>query len=212
MRADMGGGIAAAATAALGVALAFAAIAGVEGGSEAPAPSPAAGLRLALVDVDRVLDQSEQWADFQEEHRLLQEKRRRTLDKLRARIRILRSEYENLPPETEERAAKKAEIEQALGDYDKTRQGFESQLADQRTRALRNMFNRINEVVRAYAEEKELDLVLKRQDLRVSADKPVEMGVLLATADVLYARSSFDITVAIVQRLNESYPTEITDR
>jgi len=195
----------------MALALALGAMLGA--GQEAPdGANVNAPFKLAVVDLDEVLNRSEQWADCQKEGRALEDRMRRSLDKHEAQIRVLRTEYENLPPGTDAAVRTRDRLEAALLRYQEARGEFERQLRDQRTESLGKMFNEISAVIERYAQRHGIDLVLKKQDLRVSPTQPVELGIIVTTAHVLYARESYDITDAIVQELNARYPGEIREK
>jgi len=195
--------------AALLIGVAFAA--GEPEGAGKPAPAPAAALKVAVVDLDKVFDKSEEWKDCQEESRRMADRLRRTGDKYEAQRRILTSELENLPP-GEERDRKGAELRATAEEAQSTTARLQADLVRQRRESLGKVFNRVGGIIARYAEENGIDLVLKRQDLRVSPDQPAEMNVVLTTAHVLYARASFDITDEIIKRLNADYPKEVLDK
>jgi len=194
-----------AATVAVCVALAAAQDAG-------PPPAPGGSFRLAVVDLDRVLSRSKEWADLQQQIAATEDRMRRSLSKLQQQVRILQSACENLPPGTEDLAEKRARLDAALRRYDEARERFEQQLHQRRVKAAGQMFNKLNRLIERHARRQALDLVLKRQDLRVSADRPVELGVVMTTASVLYAKDCYDITETIVRELNADYPGEIRER
>lgn len=188
-------------------------------GQEPAAPAPAeAGaqpvrpLRLAVVDLDEALEQSEEWQDHQEQRARLMEAMRRTLNKYDHQIRILRNEYGDLPPGTDAAAEKLAEIETTVGEFRNVKDGFDEKLDAQRRESLSTMFNKVADLLQQYAEANDIDLVLRKKSLRVSSGRPTELGVTVATADVLYVGEQFDVTDAIVEELNARYPREIREK
>ena len=172
----------------------------------------ARALKLAVIDLDKVLGQSQEWADFQEEHHRLQRKVERTLNKAEQQIQVLRSEYENLPPGSDAADEKRDKLRQQLGEYRQTKQNLQNEVRKHRVEALSDMFNKISRTVSEHAQRHEIDLVLKKQDLSVSATNPAEVGVIVATADVLYTRDEFDISAKIASALNDQYPAEIKEK
>jgi len=183
-------------------------------GNQESGPSPLAGgsgLRVAVVDLDKVLDQSNEWKDYQEEGRRILDKQRRVQERFDRQLRVLRSEYDNLPPGTDARSQKRAQIEAALAELEKSGADLQAEMIKQRRESLSKMFNKICEAVRDYAQEEGIDLVLKVQDLHVSPEQPEQMGAVLGSAQVLYARDGFDVSAEIVQRLNAAYPKEIRE-
>ncbi len=175
----------------------------------AAALAPGHALRLAAVDMDRVLNQSKEWQDCQEQRRRLLDDMRRTLKKYDHQLRILRSEYENLPPGTDAVIEKQAKIEAALRERAKAREDFGRQISIQRAESLDRIFKKISVLIERYAMENKIDLVLKKQDLRATAMSPGDMSVIIASSDVLYVSESFEVTNAIIEGLNAQYPGEI---
>jgi len=172
----------------------------------------AAPIKVAVVDVDKVLSQSEAWSDSLDEYQRLHEQMRRSLEKQERQVRVLRAECENAPPGTDAAVEKRARLEAALREYEERRGEFEQKLHDQRIGSLSRLFNEISDIIRSYAVENKVDLVLRKQDLTVSPSQPVELEVVVTTAHVLYARESYDMTDAIVRELDARYPGEVRER
>ncbi|MFP4027212.1 MAG: OmpH family outer membrane protein [Candidatus Brocadiia bacterium] len=185
---------------------------GVAGEKNAAGSDGTQKLKIAVVDLDRILKESERWKDFLNEHEQMEQKAKRTLKKYQTQIRILRSDYENLPQGTERAAKKRSKIRTAVEEYQKVKSKFETEMQNHRLESLSDMFNTINEIITLHAREHDLDLVLKKQDLSVSASQPKELGVIVATADVLFAENKFDITHDILKELNARYPGEIQEK
>ena len=179
------------------------------GAAQQEATAPERGLRVAVVDMSTVLRSSKQWRDAGEERMRLMEQMSLTLGKLGQHVQVLRNEYGNLPPGTEERAQKEREIAEALDKLQTTRREFETQIAEHHNRAGRELFQKITEAVRDHAEENDIDLVLKKQQLDFTGVETVEQSLLLATTEVLYARTTLDISEAVVERINADYPGPI---
>lgn len=185
------------------------------GHPEEEARDPHLVLRIAVVNVDRVFEDCEEWEDVRDQLRRLREKAASTLRKYERQIRLLRSEYENLPPGTELADRKRDEIQSALEEYQQSRGEFEERLSRRRTQAISAMLRRIDAEVRGYALENDIDLVLKAGEVRLipEADPELSSAALrrAAIADVLYARQRYDISEEIVHRLNADYPGEIVE-
>lgn len=201
---------AAIATIALAAAAAVAVAQG-EPATPAPKPLPGGAFKVAVVDLDEVFENSREWKDYQEKGRRLMDKLRRASEKYGSQLRILDNERANLPPGAE-RDRKMTEIEATAAEAKKTAAKLQDDIVAQRREALGVLFNKINGVIGTYAEEKGIDLMLKKQDLRVSPRQPAEMNVVLTTAHVLYARKRLDVTQDIARRLNAQYPTEVRDK
>jgi Skp family chaperone for outer membrane proteins len=172
---------------------------------------PAAVLKVAVVDMSRVLKESREWRDAVEERARLLDTMKRTLTKLSRRNQVLRNEYENLPPGTEERQQKAAEIERALQEFQQARVDLEEQIARQHDKSVRGLFGKLNRIVAAYAQQNGVQLVLKKQDVDLAEPETVEQSLQIATTEVLYADPALDISDAVVEALNAAYegPIEV---
>jgi Skp family chaperone for outer membrane proteins len=194
------------------IALALAIGAAPAGGQSKDAPAAGSGLRLAVVDVQKVFEQSQEWQDRQEKHRRLLDATRRSLAKYDRQVRVLRSEYENLPPGTDAVVEKRAQLEAALKEYQVAQDELERQLRAQRTESLSQMWGKINSLLEQYARANGIDLVLKKRGVQPSGAETAELGLIMATTDVLYVSERFEITNEIIKELNAQYPAEIKSR
>ncbi|MHC4479875.1 MAG: OmpH/Skp family outer membrane protein [Planctomycetota bacterium] len=184
---------------------------GSEAAPEGPPVAPAPGPRVAVVEMARVLRNSSEWQDSVAERVQLLETMKRTLNRLTRHVQVLRNEYENLPPDTEERRSKGEKIELALAELQQTRLEFEQRIAGQHGESVRSLFRKLSAAVRAYAEEHDIDLVLKKQDVELAGPETAGDNLLVATAEVLYAARALDISEPIIERLNAAYegPIEV---
>lgn len=181
----------------------------VVGVRAARAGSGTQGLRVAVVDLSGVFRASEEWKDYEAKRRDMLEKMERTLGKLQRQAQVLRSEYQNLAPGTEERASKRQELQEALQKFQETQNNFQQDVSQKYNDFLYTMFTRVSEEVKKYAEENEIDVVLKKTRLEKSPAAPEQTDLLIATANVLYAGQRVDITDQIAERLNANYPGQI---
>jgi len=180
------------------------------GGTQGDAPRSQRTL-IAVVDMGRVLAGCKEWQDAVGERARTLDTARRTLDKLVRKDQVLRNEYENLPPGTEERRKKAEELEAALQEYEQMRQQLDDEAARQHEGSVRNLFARLNGVVAEYAKEHGISVVLKKQDFDLTAPQSVEQSLQIATTEVLYADPELDISAAVIERLNAAYkgPIEV---
>jgi len=177
-------------------------VSGATGASEAPgAPR---GTAIAAVNLSRVLRRCAQWQDVTEERNRLLESRQRALNKLVRQAQVLRNDQENLPPGSEERQLKTAELKQALDELERKRQQFEAEAMKQYSEATRAMLARIDQAVSAYAQEQGLQLVLQSRDL-AEATRGAKDPQSVMNSDVLYAAAEMDISDAIIAALDAAY-------
>lgn len=166
-------------------------------------------LRVAVVDMARILRGSEEWRDSVEERSRLLDTMKRTLSKLSQQAQVLRNEYQNLAPGTQERDDKGADLERALREMEQTRLDFEDRIARQHSQSVLSLFRSLDAVVADYAREHGVSLVLKKQQLEPGGPQGVEESLQLATAEVLYADSALDISEPIIAALNAQYEAPI---
>jgi Skp family chaperone for outer membrane proteins len=178
------------------------------------APAAAAGPRVpvvAVVDMSGVLSGSDEWKDMAQERNRMMENAKEALNNLTQKAQVLRNEYDNLPPGTEERTAKANELQAALQELQNSRQEFETQLSQSYSAATRSLFAKVGKIVEAYARENNIDLVLKKQTLDLTGPETLGQNIMLATTEVLYADPALDISKAVIERLNAAYtgPIEV---
>ena len=195
---------------AIAAASALASVPRAVSGGERDAPAVlAGGLRVAVVDMDRVLQKSAEWRDSTEERTRILDRRKRALTNLSRSVQVLSNHYESLPPGTDERRSKGRQVEQALNELQQGRLEFDELIAQHHNEAVRRIFRKVSAAVKAYSEEHGINLVLKRQAFDFAGPETVEQGLMIATTEVLYADPALDISEAITQRLNAAYPAPI---
>jgi Skp family chaperone for outer membrane proteins len=177
---------------------------------QTPGPLPVA-ITAAVVETSRVLRSSHEWRDASQERLQLMDQMRRTVAALSRQVQLLRNEYENLPPGTDEKAVKQHELARALAQVQREREGFELRIAQLHNEASDRMLRRIAEAAREHAEQNGLSLVLRKESPGSSPPTMLDEGALLATTEVLYADPALDITDAIIDRVNAAYagPIEV---
>ncbi len=194
----------------LGVALAGVLTALAASGAATESAPPDKAL-IAVVDMGRVLAGCQEWQDAVQERARMMDAARRTLDKLVRKDQVLRNEYENLAPGTDERQKKAEELQAALQEYDQTRQQLDEEAARKHEAAVRSLFAKLNRVVGQYAKEHAISIVLKKQDFDLTEPQSVEQSLQIATTEVLYADPALDISSPVLERLNADYkgPIEV---
>ncbi len=164
-----------------------------------------------MVDMSRVLNASDEWHDMGAERNRIVQNAKEALNNLSQKVQVLRNEYDNLPPGTDERAAKAKELQTALQDLSSAQQDYQTQVSQSYSAATRSMFAKIGKIVDAYAREHHIDLVLKKQTIDLSGPETLGQNIMLATTEVLYADPSLDISKTVIAQLNAAYkgPIEV---
>ena len=172
---------------------------------DSSAQNAPAGLRIAVVDMQKVLSKSKQWQDAAEERMQLLQNAKTTLAKLTEQAQVLKNDYDSLPPGTKEQAEKKRQVAEAIQKLQQVNRDFETKITAHHNKSARLVFQNISDAVKSYAEENDLSLVLKKQTIDTSQTGGAEQNLLLATTEVLYASPELDISAAIIERLNADY-------
>jgi len=164
---------------------------------------------IAVVNLSGVFRATEQWKDYQAKHQESLEEMQRSLSKLEKNARILRSEYENLAPGTDARKSKRDELEKALQEFQTKKNSFQQDISKKYNEFLYKMFRNVTTTVEEYADQNNIDIVLKKTNLQQSPTAPSQTDLMIATTNVLYAGEKVDITDQVTKKLNSEYPGQI---
>jgi len=178
---------------------------------DAPAAPAGTGLRVAIVDMDRVLKASGEWQDAAEERARMRQRMQRTVEKLARQEAVLRNERENLPPGSTERLLKAAEVDRATQQLQKTQAEMELEVASAYRATVRSVFGQVSRAAADYAAKHGIALVLKKRDIDFDAPDSIEQGLQISTTELIYADPALDISGAIIEKLNAGYsgPIEV---
>jgi len=213
MRANWGYRRAGSGALALAAAAAVLALLAGRGRAQEAVQTAAAGRpTIAVVDMNRVLQASDQWRDMADERNRRMVNMTQALKNLTEKAQVLRNEFDAQPPGSPQRQAAAQELQVALQELQNTRIQFEQEADSLYGDALRTMFQQVSQVVADYAREHDIDLVLKKQTLEMDAADVPGQSLVLATTEVLYAREDLDISEAVIERLNAAYPGPIEVR
>ncbi len=167
--------------------------------AEPPAP------RIACVDLVRVLEQSDRAREFEakftQERQLALRRNQTFIDE----IERLKAEIEKLPMGTPERLKLQSQHQTLLKEgteHARNRlQELDAMVADN----LRQVYAEMTSVVEALAREGGYDLVLQDQRRAVDGKRREEVFAQVAGRVVLFARDGYDLTDAVVKRMNAAY-------
>jgi Skp family chaperone for outer membrane proteins len=193
--------------------LVVAALLAMPGAAQDEAPAGATpALRVAFVDMNRVLRASGEWQDAAEERARMRQAVDRTTEKLAREEAVLRNEHQNLPPGSTERLLKAAQVERAALKLQQTQAEMELELAAAYRTAVKSVFGQISRACADYAAANGIALVLKKQDIDFDAPDSIEQGLRISTTEVLYADPALDISDAIIAAINAEYSGPIEAR
>lgn len=164
---------------------------------------------VAIVDIDRLSTEMEEFKVPREEFQTKQDTRREQLRAIQTRMNSVAEELE-LIPEGDQNARIDKLTEQAMLDSElATRQQIYQQAADlEQAQLFKRMYDRIQSGAKTIAERDGIDLVLV--DDRVFALSATNRGAqraMLESKKVLYADGAVDITDELLTLLNNEFTT-----
>lgn len=164
---------------------------------------------VAIVDIDRLSTEMEEFKVPREEFQTMQDTRREQLRAIQTRMNSVAEELE-LIPEGDQNARIDKLTEQAMLDSElATRQQIYQQAADlEQAQLFKRMYDRIQTGAKTIAQRDGIDLVLV--DDRVFALSATNRGAqraMLESKKVLYAAGAVDITDELLTLLNNEFTT-----
>jgi Skp family chaperone for outer membrane proteins len=187
-------------------ALASAAAAGA---GEEPVEKPKArALRIALVDVDRVLKEYKKGND-------LYDKIRKEIEPLanmiKQKAKYIREQQRQLAATPDPRAdridylKKKHKIEVQLAELQRDEKEYLARRTEKEVEAMTEVWKDVVAAVAKYAKENGYDMVLKQQVRDEKTKTKTGFYRNVAARTVLYSAAHLDITEAIIKQLNTDY-------
>ncbi len=164
-------------------------------------------LNIAVVDVREVMRNSSEWARFQREHQTMREEAEEILRGYQNRMTVLEMEYESLTPGSERAGEKGREIQALVGEFRQREEELSRQYRLHGMEGFRKFYKALDGVIAAYAEENEIDIVLKRQHVDLSVSEIEELEIFESAA-VLFAAPDLDISADIIRAFNELFSEE----
>lgn len=172
-----------------------------------PAQSTLADTKIATVNVAEVSEKYERTKDLEAHFDTVRKNLQQQRDELKQKVeRTTKSLNEEFKPGTDEYRSRRKELAmmEAQLQYfvDSEGKQIEAELAE----SLRSIFDDIQTVIRAVAEEKSFDLVLVADSMPPGApDSTQQVRQQIVLQKVLFASPRVDITGEVVTRLNDKY-------
>lgn len=151
--------------------------------------------RIAVVDLEKVLEGMDRRAKLEAEIREEFEAKKASLEELQKVIQRLQGELELLKPGSDEGKRIQREIAQKEAEVDFNKKQYTADIEEKRNRHFDGLLAQIQAVTREYAHERGINLVLQRQ-LRIQPEVP-------PWESVVFAEDPLDITSDIVEILNK---------
>jgi len=175
-------------------------------GSRASAAGRKRSVRIALVDVDRVLQEYKKGNDRYEQIRKELEPR---LNTIRQKAQAIRDEQRRLaasvPKDKVKFLKKTQELKLRIAELERDEKLFLAKKTAKEIDAMMEVWNDVIAAVSKYAKENGIDMVLKQQ---VRSNKPKRKETFyrnVRARTVLYCAAHLDITEKLITQLNTGY-------
>jgi Skp family chaperone for outer membrane proteins len=185
-----------------------AAVAGLAlcGGSQAGAATRRHSLRVALVDVERVLREYKKGNDRYDQIRKEMEP---LINEIKQKVQAIREERRRLAadPRTDavEYLKKKQELELKIAELERDEKSFLAKKTAKEIAAMMEVWNDVIAAVSKHAKDQGIDLVLKQQVRTGTPKRKSTFYRNVAARTVLYAAAHLDITEEVIKQLNGDY-------
>ena len=161
--------------------------------------------KIGFVSLDRVLRGYDRRKDSEGDLRKLRTSLDKNLESLSAKVKRLNGEIEQLAADTPERREKEEKFTAAYREFQTANRENQRILTTRSARALQDIYADILREAEALGREGRYDIIFKTQ----SADRPArthDQAVLqISQQIVLYSKPEYDISDAVVERLNRQY-------
>jgi Skp family chaperone for outer membrane proteins len=172
--------------------------------SSGQAQAPATPAKYAVVDLERVLDQSQQSVDVQ---KLLADRAKQVQTDLETRARAIQTKQADLTalhPESPEAYKLEEEIDRLDVEHETIQKVDQAQLAQERNLWVAEGYKQAMAAIQQIAQDRGLELVFfqDRFDPKASPD---DLIARMAARKVLYAREGLDVTEEVLKLVNQQY-------
>ncbi|MBI1371526.1 MAG: hypothetical protein GC159_02010 [Phycisphaera sp.] len=163
-------------------------------------------LSVAVVDVQGVFQALKERGDIEGDITGMTEKIQQEEQKLAQELKALENDLTVLAPDSEPYRQTKEKLEMKAI-YLQSWKGFQKrQLENEKTLRIEGLYNKVVAAVARIAEQKNLDLVLHKDDAEnLRAANQQQLVALIQVRKVLFNKKSLDITEQVTQLMNNEY-------
>ena len=164
-------------------------------------------LRVAYVDVDRVLRDYKKGDDLYKQIEKDFEPQRKALEQ---KTKFIQEEQHRMTTDPRMRdkveyLRKKQQIELKVAELKMDEQKYVKERTEKELGAMMNVWNDLTEAIAKYAKENGLDLVVKQQVLSEQVSSKAVFHRRVGSQTLLYAAKRLDITEALIKQMNTAY-------
>jgi Skp family chaperone for outer membrane proteins len=172
------------------------------------AAAPSAPLKIGYVDFSRVWNEYRRRADFDNEYKTLRQELANQ-DRMRAEeIARYNSQIEKLAMGTPERLDLEEKVKTAAKEEEEFRRKGVEELNAKFISMLNALVAEVLQEIAAIAREGNYDFIIKDQTPDPNVTSRTDAVLQLGERVVLYAKPEYDLTSAVIQRLNDKYAAE----
>ena len=172
----------------------------------ASAQSAGEATRVAVVDLQQVIDQSAQQKAFQQQNAAKGEELKAENDRRRSELQSMLTQLEPLNPGSEPWLAKRDEIQEKQTSLQVWVQVAEQQANLERARQFATLYMAASEATAKVAQAQGVDLVLQGGAMPdLMRLNPEQLQSVAQNRKVIYAADTLDITQAVLARIDAEY-------
>ena len=170
---------------------------------EAMAPVPATGLRIAVVDLHKLLNESRLRQEINQNMEKEAEKKTEEFNAMGKEIDRLKAVIEHYQEASPERLEKEKDLLLKLGRADALEKWEKKALNDRLNAAYLKVYGAVTAAVGKYAKEKGFDLVLRYDKQPIAGESRGEILNQIFSRGVLYFAPQVDITDGVMKEINQ---------
>lgn len=176
------------------------------GTSQDAAPAAAPAIRTVVLSQCFERDRWTAVADAERQYKEFLEGLNRSIEEEKGRVEGLMKELERMDPKSVEYEVRKAEIETASAKLNEQQKQARETAVARYGDVQRSLYKKIRREIEALAAADGYDFVLMAGEPDLDAESPLAVGQQISRRPVLFCHERFDVTAAVLARLNERYP------
>ena len=162
-------------------------------------------LKIAVVDVSKVIDAYGKKADFNKELETFQTAKKDEVEKKRQEIKTLSEKIDLLLAGSPERKKEEENLARMKIELDVMTETAMKDLSERYAKLLGVLYKDIIDECEACAKDEGFDLILKKQEVNFEGLLPDEVKLHINMQNIIFNTPEIDITSAIIERMKKKY-------
>jgi len=169
-------------------------------------PTPTPTLKVAVVDVSKVLTECQENLDREKAAREKERNIKAELTKMQSQAQDLREELENvLKPNSEEYQKQMLELYNKMALLEAYQKGQEKIFASETQAWMETFYQKFLDEVKKIARTEGVSLVLNKDEQPLRTPKLENLMTIIRSRKVLYNSATLDLTARVIQNLDQAY-------